>query len=168
MLPAQNVNIEALLAHVPLFNGLENEEIARIARGTREVKAYFVPELVIDDAPAMAFRGFHICWFPENTPVQIERYIRLAAYYKMNEIVLESWGTFVSEKHPELAWPGSTMTVNEVKRLVKIADGLGVTLIPQLNLFGHASGARGCSGKHAVLDFHHVQPNGSNSGWRSG
>ena len=37
MLPAQNVNIEALLAHVPLFNGLENEEIARIARGTREV-----------------------------------------------------------------------------------------------------------------------------------
>ena len=37
MLPAQNVNIEALLAHVPLFNGLENEEIARIARGTREI-----------------------------------------------------------------------------------------------------------------------------------
>ena len=37
MLPAPNVNIEALLAHVPLFNGLENEEIARIARGTREV-----------------------------------------------------------------------------------------------------------------------------------
>ena len=39
MLPAQNVNIEALLAHVPLFNGLENEEIARIARGTREINA---------------------------------------------------------------------------------------------------------------------------------
>jgi len=38
MLPAQNVNIEALLSRVPLFNGLENEEIARIARGTREVK----------------------------------------------------------------------------------------------------------------------------------
>ena len=37
MLPAQNVNIEALLSHVPLFNGLENEEIARIARGTREI-----------------------------------------------------------------------------------------------------------------------------------
>lgn len=33
------VNIEALLSHVPLFNGLEPEEIARIARGTREVIA---------------------------------------------------------------------------------------------------------------------------------
>jgi CRP-like cAMP-binding protein len=31
------VNIEALLSHVPLFNGLEADEIARIARGTREV-----------------------------------------------------------------------------------------------------------------------------------
>ena len=141
-------------------------QLAEPVRGTREVKAYFVPEMAIDDAPAMAFRGFHLCWFPENTPVQIERFIRLAAYYKMNEIVLESWGTFVSEKHPELSWPGSTMTVKEVQRLVKIADGLGVTLIPQLNLFGHASGARSCSGKHAVLDFHpELQPLFEPLGW---
>ncbi|MCM8613995.1 Crp/Fnr family transcriptional regulator [Accumulibacter sp.] len=31
------INIEALLAHVPLFNGLEPEEIARLARGSREI-----------------------------------------------------------------------------------------------------------------------------------
>ena len=35
----QTINIEALLAHVPLFSGLEKDEIARIARGTREVNA---------------------------------------------------------------------------------------------------------------------------------
>jgi len=33
------INIEALLAHVPLFNGLMPDEIARIARGTREINA---------------------------------------------------------------------------------------------------------------------------------
>ena len=33
------LNIEALLSHVPLFNGLEPPEIARIARGTREIHA---------------------------------------------------------------------------------------------------------------------------------
>ncbi|HRI92892.1 MAG: Crp/Fnr family transcriptional regulator [Candidatus Accumulibacter sp.] len=33
------INIEALLAHVPLFNELEKEEIARLARGTREINA---------------------------------------------------------------------------------------------------------------------------------
>ena len=35
----QGINIEALLSQVPLFNGLEPNEIARIARGTREVNA---------------------------------------------------------------------------------------------------------------------------------
>ena len=33
------MNIEALLAHVPLFNELDAGEIARLARGTREVAA---------------------------------------------------------------------------------------------------------------------------------
>jgi CRP/FNR family transcriptional regulator, dissimilatory nitrate respiration regulator len=36
---SQGINIEALLADVPLFNGLEAPEIARIARGTREIGA---------------------------------------------------------------------------------------------------------------------------------
>jgi CRP-like cAMP-binding protein len=33
------LNIEALLTHVPLFNGLAADEIARIARSTREIHA---------------------------------------------------------------------------------------------------------------------------------
>ncbi len=35
----QPINIEALLSHIPLFNGLAQEELARIAKGTREVSA---------------------------------------------------------------------------------------------------------------------------------
>ena len=31
------VNIEALLTHVPLFQGLAPQELSRIARGTREL-----------------------------------------------------------------------------------------------------------------------------------
>ncbi len=34
-----SINIEALLTHIPLFNGLAPEEIARIAHGTREIHA---------------------------------------------------------------------------------------------------------------------------------
>ena len=33
------INIEALLTHIPLFNGLAPEEIVRIAHGTREIHA---------------------------------------------------------------------------------------------------------------------------------
>lgn len=39
MLEAQKLNIENLLARVPLFSSLEPDEIARIARGTREINA---------------------------------------------------------------------------------------------------------------------------------
>lgn len=38
-LAQHGINIEALLARVPLFNELEKEEIARLARGTREINA---------------------------------------------------------------------------------------------------------------------------------
>lgn len=38
MQDTQGINIEALLSHVPLFNGLKTDEIARIAHGTRIVK----------------------------------------------------------------------------------------------------------------------------------
>jgi len=80
--------------------------------------------------------------------------------------VLESWGMFVFKNHPELSWPGSPMTRREVKRLAKIAGELGVTLIPQLNLFGHASGARSVSGKHVALDFNPaLQPLFEPTGW---
>jgi CRP-like cAMP-binding protein len=33
------INIEALLTHIPLFNGLASEEVSRIARSTREIHA---------------------------------------------------------------------------------------------------------------------------------
>jgi CRP-like cAMP-binding protein len=39
MQATQPINTEALLSHVPLFNGLAPEEIARIARSTREIHA---------------------------------------------------------------------------------------------------------------------------------
>jgi CRP/FNR family transcriptional regulator, dissimilatory nitrate respiration regulator len=39
MQTAPRVNIEALLSHVPLFNGLSQDELARISRTTREIHA---------------------------------------------------------------------------------------------------------------------------------
>ena len=45
------------------------------------------------------------------------------------------------------------MTKAELARLRAIADDLGVTLLPQMNVFGHAANARGCAGKHATLDM---------------
>jgi len=51
------INIEALLTHVPLFNGLAPEEIARIARSTREIHATKGDILFHKGAPC---NGFHL------------------------------------------------------------------------------------------------------------
>ena len=45
------------------------------------------------------------------------------------------------------------MTQKELKRLVALGRDLGVTLIPQINAFGHASQSRRGVDKHAVLDL---------------
>ena len=39
MQPHHPINVEALLTHIPLFNGLAPDEISRIARATREIHA---------------------------------------------------------------------------------------------------------------------------------
>ena len=117
-----------------------------------KLTAYLLPETEIEDAPAMPFRGLHLCWFPETRYARIEQSVRLAAYYKFNYVVIEFWGTYPSKKHPTLSWQEFEAKPEDIKRLVAIGKELGVTLIPQYNLFGHASGSRAGSLKHVPLD----------------
>jgi len=115
---------------------------------------YTIPETEIEDAPAMSFRGLHLCWFPETKTLDIERYIRWAAYYKFNYVVIEFWGTYPFISHPLVSWQDYKASPKDISRMVEIGKELGVTLIPQINIFGHASGSRGGSGKHTMLDFY--------------
>lgn len=128
-------------------------QIAIPARGTAKVSGWIVPESTIKDKPALSFRGMHICWFHETEPWEVERLVRLAAYYKLNYAVIETWGTFRSDIAPWYGWPDGSMTKKEITRIKAIADDLGITLIPQFNVFGHASHSRGGAGKHSALDF---------------
>lgn len=118
------------------------------------VSAYRLPVLSFEDSPALKFRGLHLCWFPEVTPAFVEHMIRLAAYYKYNHLVIESWGVFQSEKHPWFSLKGGKMTKKELGRLVSVAKDVGITLVPQINIFGHAAAARIGGGKHITLDYH--------------
>ena len=128
-------------------------QLAVAGRGTLMVDHYIAPCVTIEDRPAVSWRGLHFCWFPETTAQEVERFIRLAGAFKFNYVVLETWGTFRSDLFPWLGWKDGAMTKPELRRLRGIAEDLGVTLIPQVNVFGHASFSRGCTGKHATLDF---------------
>ena len=133
------------------FHTLRQIAIADRTGLTRQ--GWIMPGFQISDKPSLKFRGLHICWFPEQDVVDIERTIRLAAYYKFNYVVLENWGVWRSERHPWFGWADGKMTSSAVRHLVEIAADEGLTLVPQLNVLGHASLSRVRTGNHATLDF---------------
>ena len=128
-------------------------QLAIAKRGTFRTEGRILPTLKVVDHPHLAFRAVHLCWFPEMRPAQMERAIRLAALLKFNYAIIEPWGMYASAKHPWWHWPHPTMTKETVRRLAAIGRDLGITLIPQINAYGHATSARSCTLKHAVLDL---------------
>ena len=129
-------------------------QLAENRRCADGISRWLLPAVRIQDAPALKFRGLHLCFFPETPPWEIERAIRLAAAYKYNCVILESWGTLRYSRHPEYCWDEYAQDPGFFKQLVHVARSLGIALCPQLNLFGHASQSRGATGKHALLDCH--------------
>ena len=124
------------------------------SRGGVRTTHHTAPQGMVDDWPALGFRGIHFCLTRDvSTPKFMEHQIRMAAYNKLNYAVIESWGVIRSERHPYLGWTGErTYSLAEIRRLGALARELGVTVIPQFNVFGHAAMARWVSSKHATLD----------------
>jgi hypothetical protein len=133
------------------FSTLRQSAIA--ARGTRTTQARVLPAMSVRDRPAIGFRGMHLCWFPGVEIAEIERHIRMAAYYKFNVVVIEPWAVYRWRKHPDFCWPDASVTADDMKRLAGIGRDLGVAVCPQLNIFGHAAMSRFVGGKHATLDL---------------
>ena len=129
-------------------------QLAESERGVSRHTHHILPSVRIEDEPALGFRGIHLCWFPETPVWEIEKQLRLAAYYKFNYVVIESWGVIRLNSHPEFVWSEFAVEPDAVKRLVKIGEELGIVIFPQVNLFGHATASRTGSGKHVLLDFH--------------
>ncbi len=128
--------------------------LRQLAQSERKVKFYscfILPQCKIEDYPTLEFRGIHLCWFPETSPVDIEKAIRLAAALKYNAVVLESWGVFPFECAPDFYWKDKHVPKAVFAHLTKLSQKLGIELIPQINITGHASWSRGGSGKHAIL-----------------
>ena len=150
-----------------LLNAMKTlRQLAEPERGTERLAGHFLVQCVIDDAPEFAFRGIHFCIFPETPLWDIEKQLRLAAYHKFNYAVIECWGVFPFESHPEMRWRDRTLDRGELKRLIRLGRELGITLIPQFNVLGHATAARVVTGKHFVLDYDpSLQPLFEQEGW---
>ncbi len=119
----------------------------------------------IIDYPQLAFRGLHICLFPNTELAAVRQAILMAARYKYNAVVIEPWASLRSPKHPETAYE-DTYTAEQLKPLVQLGKALQMDMIPMLNSWGHASGMRSRSSQHVVLDrFPEFKPLYEEDGW---
>lgn len=134
-------------------------------RDARKTQWYCMPALEIRDAPALKFRAMHIPWNMKSSAVEIEKRVRLSAHLKYNYAIIESWGTFRSERHPWWGWKEGTMTPEATRRIVRVGKEIGITLIPQIPAFGHASTCSPARGTTGAVRLRRVWPRVSSESW---
>lgn len=96
-------------------------------------------------------RMVHFCVFPETELWELARFVRLAAALKYTHLIIEFWGMLRYDCLKELAWP-QAFSKDELRPILAEARELGLSLIPMLNHWGHATASRVIHGKHVVLD----------------
>lgn len=129
-------------------------QLAEPERNTEIFSCHILPQCTIFDEPALGFRGIHFTWLPEISYEEMEKQLRLAAYFKYNHVVIEPWGIYPYKSHPGFCFADMHIRREDMKQLIDLAYELSITPIPQITLLGHASFARIGAGKHAVLDSH--------------
>ena len=113
-------------------------------------------ELCIDcgtlcESAKIPVRMVHFCVFPETELWELARFVRLAAALKYTHLIVEFWGMLRYDCLAEMGWP-SAYTKEELRPILSEAKALGLSLIPMLNHWGHATASRVMHGKHVVLD----------------
>lgn len=149
---------EAIRLAAPTLEGmaLAVKTLAKLAHGRREL-----PCLTIQDAPAVDFRGLHLCIFrpddgtekEDTSPDDIRDMLRLAAMTGYKYVFLEFWGMFPYQRRPYAVWPNTLYPPETVRGLIDHAlDDLHLRVLPCQNLTSHAGWSRIISRKHVVLD----------------
>lgn len=119
----------------------------------------------IVDYPQLGFRGLHICIFPNTELAGVRQAMLVAARFKYNAVVIETWASLKSKKRPETAYE-NTYSPEQLKPIIDMGKALHMEMIPMLNSWGHASGMRANSSQHVVLDrFPQFKPLYEEDGW---
>ena len=104
---------------------------------------YYLPKLSIEDRPTAQYRGVMLDvarrWHPAET---LKDTITLLWMYKINYLHLHLSDNqsfvFPSKSLPKLATEGRSYSSAEMDDIVKFADEHGVTIIPEIDMPGHA------------------------------
>ncbi|MFG6687457.1 beta-N-acetylhexosaminidase [Mariniflexile sp. HNIBRBA6329] len=138
----QNIQLTAK-TDVGILRGLET----LLQLTTNNETNYYFPGVTITDAPRFVWRGLMIDAARHFQPVDvIKRNLRAMASVKMNVFhwhLTDDQGFRVESKtYPklqELASDGLYYTQNQIKDVVNYASNLGIRVIPEFDVPGHAS-----------------------------
>lgn len=120
---------------------------------------------IFGEKPQIKNQMIHFCVFPETELWELEKFIRFCAAMKFTHIVVEFWGMFRYGFMKELSW-NHAYSKEQLLPLFKMANDLGIEIIPMFNHWGHASASRVMHGKHVVLDRNpRLQPLFTDDGW---
>lgn len=105
--------------------------------------ALLFPQVTLDDHPDAKYRGLMVDlarnWHSMAT---IKKLIDLASYYKVNYVQLhftdDQSYTLPSKKYPKLSTPDRHYSFEELNELETYSQERGVTIIPEIDVPGHA------------------------------
>jgi hexosaminidase len=99
----------------------------------------FIPQVTIEDVPAMRWRGVHddVSRGPVPTLDAMKHTVRTLAEHKLNVYALYMEHVFAYREHPLIAPPEGALTAAEMKDLVAYAQRYHVTILPEQQTFGH-------------------------------
>ncbi|MBA4389205.1 MAG: hypothetical protein C0404_14625, partial [Verrucomicrobia bacterium] len=131
--PARQVLIQAEHAAGAFYGAVTLRQIL-----ASQVEGVAVPAGIIEDWPAFQWRGLQddIARSRTFNMEHARREILRVARLKGNLYQLYMETRFAFPSHPDVALPGS-MTPRDARELEDYAASHGVTLLPQLNTFGH-------------------------------
>jgi hypothetical protein len=92
----------------------------------------------IHDAPSLAVRGFHLNFdaYRRMTLDDALRLVEFAARLKLNTLLVEYGPRFPFDRHADVC-DESALSTDDVARLVRTADDLGIQLVPLQQTFAH-------------------------------
>ncbi len=119
-------------------------------RGEESITGYAAPFCDIKDKPALKFRGFHICIFPDIPLETVKKLFEIAAFTKYNYAVVEQFGGFkLDTVH---TWNDVGCEKSEMAALARRARTMGLEIIPMCNSLGHAIMGTDVLGKNMLLE----------------
>jgi len=134
---------ESVLVNAGSFQALAMARTTLLQLAKVDGEELLFPQLTLNDLPDAKYRGLLIDlarnWHSMET---VKKLIYLASYYKTNYVQLhftdDQSYTLPSKKYPKLPTPDRHYSFEDLDELERYSQMRGVTIIPELEMPGHA------------------------------